>query len=142
LINVAKALHLFRAPKRRAPMEELSEVLVVENSGLAGCAHARLGGRRQVLLMDIETLRALELEPGMIRENITTEGLDVHALQVGQKLRVGEVELAVSLVCEPCNQLEMLREGLQEAMLGRRGMLCRVRRGGVVKAGDVILVEK
>jgi MOSC domain-containing protein YiiM len=48
----------------------------------------------------------------------------------------------VSLVCEPCNQLEMLREGLQAAMLGRRGMLCRVRRGGVVKAGDVILVEK
>jgi MOSC domain-containing protein YiiM len=135
---VAKIVNLFRAPKRRVAMEELSEVRVVENAGFEGCAHARPAGKRQVLLMDIETLRAVELEPGMVRENITTEGLDVNALKVGQKLRVGEVELEVSLVCEPCEEIEKLRAGLQQKMMGRRGMLCRVLRGGMVKSGDPI----
>ena len=91
-----------------------------------------------MLLMDIETLRALDLSPGMVRENITTEGLEVNALRVGQKLRVGEVELQVSLVCAPCEEIEKLRAGLQEQMVGRRGMLCRVLRGGMVKSGDPI----
>ena len=137
---MAKVLHLFRAPKRRIAMEELGEARVVENAGFDGCAHARPGGKRQVLLIDVETLRAMELAPGMVRENITTEGLDVNALKIGQRLRVGEVELEVSLVCEPCDQLEKLRAGLKNEMVGRRGMLCRVLRGGTVKEGDPIAV--
>ena len=69
---MASVLHLFRATKKRLPMEELSEAAVVTDSGLEGCAHARHGSKRQVLLMDGETLEAMELQPGIIRENITT----------------------------------------------------------------------
>jgi MOSC domain-containing protein YiiM len=135
---MAKVLHLFRAPRRRAKMEKLEEALVLENAGLEGCAHARPNGVRQVLLVDVETLRKFELVPGITRENITTEGLDVNALAIGQKLRVGEVDLEVSLVCDPCEQIEELRPGLQEAMVGKRGMLCRVLNSGTVRAGDSI----
>jgi MOSC domain-containing protein YiiM len=138
---VAKIVNLFRAPKRRVAMEELSEARVVGNAGFDRCAHARPAGKRQVLLMDIETLRAMDLVPGMVRENITTEGLEVNALKAGQRLRVGEVELEVTLVCQPCEQIEKLRAGLEEQMLGRRGMLCRVLRGGMVKPGDSIDFE-
>jgi hypothetical protein len=42
---MAKVLHLFRAPKKRAPMEELATAHVVENVGLEGCAHARPNGK-------------------------------------------------------------------------------------------------
>lgn len=31
-----------------------------------------------MLLMDVETQRALDLVPGIARENMTTEGLDVN----------------------------------------------------------------
>jgi len=119
-------------------MEELPVAQLIENSGLEGCAHARPNGKRQVLLVDIETLREMDLAPGIIRENITTEGLDVNGLALGQKLRVGDVELVVSVVCEPCEQIEALRTGLMEAMVGKRGMLCRVLSGGTIKAGDEI----
>jgi MOSC domain-containing protein YiiM len=119
-------------------MEELPTVRMIENTGLEGCAHARPNGKRQVLLVDIETLREMDLSPGIIRENITTEGLDVNGLALGQKLKVGEVELVVSVVCEPCEQIEALRTGLMDAMVGKRGMLCRVTSGGTVKAGDEI----
>ncbi len=137
---MAKVLHLFRAPRKRAEMEELASMRVLENAGFEGCAHARPNGNRQVLLMDVETLRKFALVPGIVRENITTVGLDVNGLAIGQKLRVGEVELVVSLVCEPCEQIEALRAGLQEAMVGQRGMLCRVVIGGKVKVGDEIEV--
>ena len=135
---MASTRNLFRVPRRRAPMEELQEVRVIENSGLAGCAHARPGGKRQVLLMDIETLRAMELVPGIARENITTEGLDVNGLQIGQRLNAGEVELQVSAVCEPCELMEEICAGLMHKLQGRRGMLCRVVRGGTLKRGDAI----
>ena len=135
---MAKLLHLFRAPKRSAPMEELTSAEVVKDAGLAGCAHARPGGKRQVLLVDAETLDVFQLKPGITRKNITTEGLDVNGLAVGQGLRLGEVELEVSAVCDPCEQIEALRPGLQAEMQGRRGMLCRVLSGGRIRCGDAI----
>ena len=137
---MAKVLHLFRAPKRRAPMEELLEAHAVQDMGLEGCAHARPQGKRQVLLMDRETLTVFELEPGIVRENVTTEGMDVNGLVIGQRLQIGKVELQVSGACDPCEQIEALRPGLQAAMQGRRGMLCKVLRGGLLKRGDEIVL--
>ncbi len=121
-------------------MEELQEARTVEDVGLEGCAHARPQGKRQVLLMDRETLYVFELAPGIVRENVTTEGIDVNGLAVGQRLQIGEVELQVSAVCDPCEQIEALRQGLQAAMQGRRGMLCKVVRGGLLRRGDEIVV--
>jgi len=137
---MAGVTHLFRAPKKRAPMEELHETVAVEDVGLEGCAHARPQSKRQVLLMDEETLAAFGLVPGMVRENITTEGLDVNGLAIGQRLPIGAAELQVSLVCDPCVQIEALRTGLQAAMQGKRGMLCKVLRGGKIQRGDEIVM--
>jgi MOSC domain len=135
---VAKVIHLFRAAKRRLPMQELAAARALKNSGFEGCAHARPNGKRQVLLVDHETLEAMSLAPGSIRENITTEGLNVNGLAMGQKLRVGEAQLEVSAVCTPCDQLEKLRPGLRREMRGRRGMLCRVIAAGEIRPGDKI----
>src|SRR5437588_161137 len=107
-------------------------------SSRGGCAHARAGSDRQVLLVDRETLDAMELQPGILRENITTNGLKVNSLQVGQRLRMGEALLEVTLVCPPCNQMERVRPGLRKELWGRRGMLCRVLEGGILRAGDPI----
>ena len=139
---MASVIHLFRAPKRRAPMEELPEARALEEVGLEGCAHARPQGKRQVLLMDRETLDVFELLPGIVRENVTTEGLDVNCLAIGERLQIGKVELQVSAVCDPCVQIEALRAGLQAAMQRRRGMLCRVVRGGILRRGDEIVVSR
>jgi MOSC domain-containing protein YiiM len=136
---MAKILHIFRAPKKRLPMEELEEARVIANVGVEGCAHARPGGGpSQVLLVDRETLEAMDLRPGVIRENITTEGIDVNGLAPNQELRLGEVRLQVSEICHPCDQLEKLRPGLRREMRGRRGTLCRVLEGGVIRSGDPI----
>jgi len=130
--------NLFRAPKKHVPMEELSEVRAVDDTGFEGCAHAMHGQKRQVLLMDRESLEAMDLRPGIVRENITTDGLNVNSLPIGQLLRVGEACLEVSAVCTPCHQMEAIRPGLRKELWGRRGMLCRVLEGGVIRRGDSI----
>jgi MOSC domain-containing protein YiiM len=136
---MARILHIFRAPKKRLPMEELEEVRVIANFGLEGCAHGRPGGGpRQVLLVDRETLEAMDLRPGVVRENITTEGMDVNGLAIKQELRIGEVRLQVSEICHPCDELEKVRRGLRREMRGRRGMLCSVLEGGMIRRGDSI----
>ena len=135
---MANVLHLFRAPRRRLPMEEITETRALEDSGLEGCAHARTHSPRQVLLMDSETLELMDLAPGLIRENITTRGMNVNGLATGQLLRVGEAQLEVSGVCTPCDLLEKIRPGLRRELRGRRGMLCRVIASGMIRRGDSI----
>jgi len=135
---MARVQNLFRAPKKHLPMEELSEVRAVGDTGFEGCAHARTASKRQVLLVDRETLEAMDLRPGILRENITTDGLNVNSLQLGQLLLIGEARLEVSAVCTPCDQMEAIRPGLRKELWGRRGMLCRVLDGGVIRRGDSI----
>ena len=135
---MAKVQKLFRSPKKHLPMEELAEVRIVADVGFEGCAHAQPGGKRQVLLVDRETLEAMDLLPGMIRENVTTDGLNVNSLPLGQQLRIGQARLEVSMICTPCDQMERIRPGLRKELWGRRGMLCRVLEGGIVRPGDSI----
>jgi len=135
---MATVQNLFRAPKKRLPMEELSEARAVADSGFEGCAHAREQGKRQVLLVDRESLEAMDMRPGILRENITTDGLSVNSLPIGQQLRVGQARLEVSAVCTPCDQMERIRPGLRKEIWGRRGMLCRVLDGGIIRPGDAI----
>lgn len=119
-------------------MEELGEARLVRDLGIEGCAHGRPGGKRQVLLVDLESLDAMELRPGMLRENITTSGLNVNGLAIGEMLKVGKALMEVAAVCTPCDQMEKIRPGLRRELWGRRGMLCRVLEGGLVRPGDAI----
>jgi len=135
---MANVVHLFRALQRRLPMEEVAEVRALQDSGLEGCAHARTGSPRQVLLVDSETLELMELSPGIVRENITTRGINVNGLDEGQRLQVGTAQLEISMVCTPCDMLEKIRPGLRREIRGRRGMLCRVIAGGMIRQGDRI----
>jgi len=135
---MAQVHKLFRAPRRGWPMEELFAAEAVTDVGLAGCAHARPGGKRQLLLVDRETLDALELPPGTIRENVTTEGVNVNGLEVGETLRVGQALLEVTMICTPCGLMDKIRQGLRREIRGRRGMLCRVVQGGLIHPGDTV----
>ena len=135
---MACVAHLFRAVKRGLPMEEMEQAEAVANLGFSTCRHARFGSKRQVLIVDQETLDAMELRPGMIRENITTQGLNVNGLAVGELLRFGRALLEISMVCTPCDELEKVRPGLRRELYGRRGMLCRVIADGGISRGDAI----
>jgi MOSC domain-containing protein YiiM len=137
---MGEVIHLFRSVVHRFPMEELKEAEAFKDKGFKGCIHGRRGTARQVLLMDIETLEKFQLAPGIVKENITTRGLDFQALRPAQRLRVGESLFEISVPCHPCSRMDEIRPGLQEELRGQRGWLCRVLEAGKIRRGDRIEV--
>ena len=88
------------------------------------------------------------LEWGSFGENLTVEGLPLDGeLFLGDRIRVGSAELAVTQPRLPCFKLGirfddplMVRRFLEA---GRTGYYLRVRREGTVEAGDdAVLVER
>jgi len=138
----ARVRALFVSPRRTSPMRACTEVTARTDHGFDGDAHARPGGSRQVLLLDSETLLELEVVPGALKENITTEGLRVAALEPGTRLRVGGALLEISKECTPCEFVESVQKGLLPKIQGRRGMLARVVEGGPIQVGDAIQLEE
>lgn len=136
-----EVLHLFQCLGHGEPMREFDEVFAVENKGFEDCLHGRSGSSRQVLLMDMETLEEFGIAPGRTKENITTRGISLETLPLGQRLRAGEALLEVTKPCTPCHQMDEIRQGLQEAIRGRRGLLCRVIEAGCIRRGDHLEIE-
>ena len=123
----------------RKPMVFVENVEVVEGLGLRGDRHAIAESARQILLIENETLRDLELSPGQVKENITTRGIRLMHLERGQKMQVGdEAVLEVTKACTPCGRMDEIRSGLQSQLAGRRGILARALRGGVIRVADTI----
>lgn len=137
---MAEVRNLFICVGQRAPMLELAEVDVKANFGIVGCRHARAGSDRQVLIMDSETVAALNLAPGTVRENITTSGIDLKRVAVGQHLILGQVLLEIADPCHPCRRMDEIRAGLRAELQGRRGWLCRVLEGGRLRPRNIVEV--
>ncbi len=108
--------------------------------GLAGDYHTGSTRRRQILLMSGSILDELEIEPGSISENVIVDGFDVMSLAEGQRVRIGSALFEVTIPCEPCGQMERVRQGLKAGLQDRRGMFVKVVETGVVHVGDPVYV--
>ena len=133
---MAEILHLFQSVSHGEPMREFEEVFAVENKGFKNCLHGKSGSTRQVLVMDAETLEDFGIPPGIGKENITTRGIDLYGLLLGQRIRVGEALLEITKLCNTCHLLDEIRPGLQEEIRGRHGILCRVIESGTIRRGE------
>ena len=130
---------IWTSPARNSGrMEGHDRVRAIADHGLDGCAHARPGGKRQVLFASSDHLDAVGVEPGRIRENFTVADTDVQAWPVGQRLRVGGAVFEVTMVCDPCERMDAIRPGLRAELEGRRGMLAKVVEQGEVAVGDAV----
>ena len=86
------------------------------------------------------------LEPGMFGENLTVEGVDVSGAVIGERWRIGSVELEVCQPRLPCFKLGV-RFGnpnmVQAFALARKpGAYLRILREGELGAGDAVEVEE
>jgi MOSC domain-containing protein YiiM len=125
------------------PMRYVTSAELISGLGLEGDKHAVAVSDRQVLLADQEALDEVGVAPGIIKENLTVEGLNVMGLPVGTRLRLGAgAVLEITKVCEPCFRMDEIRLGLKEELEGRRGMVSRVIRGGSIRVGDPITFEE
>ena len=135
------------------------EMITVGEFGFVGDFHAgktrisRTTGQpkpndRQVSLVAKEVLDnlsqelALELKPGDLGENITTEGLgNLADIPNGWSIKIGEtVILEVTKQNDPCNNLSVYHRLMVKSSYGRRGLLATVVGGAgtVLRPGATI----
>lgn len=153
--------HRFSKPLR-------DEIVLLTGLGIEGDAHAgetvrrrsRFRGTwtepnlRQVHLIQRELFDELAVEghevaPGELGENVTTAGIDLLALPLGTRLRLGDAaEVELTGLRTPCVQLDRFQPGLMRRLIRRERGTTRLRagvmgvvvEGGVVRAGDRVEV--
>ena len=123
--------------------QTVESAVLVEKFGIEGDAHAG-NWHRQVSLLDqasVDKMTALGadgLMPGIFAENITTEGIALHALPVGTRLRVGVTELEVTQIGKECHAHCQIYQQVGMCIMPTEGIFTKVIRGGEIRAGDVI----
>ena len=149
------------------PKFKVDAIQLIENHGVEGDYHAGKLVRhrylakkdpnqpnlRQVLLVDSFMMAELthqdiQLEAGMLGENIIVDGIAMMSLPIGTQLEIAETLLELTEVRNPCYQLNEMHPRLlkmvKSEQAGARhnaGMLARVLKGGWVRPGDLVSVR-
>jgi MOSC domain-containing protein YiiM len=117
--------------------------LLIESVGLQADAHAGSDIRQVSLLAkeSIEKIRAkgLGVQYGDFAENLTTEGIDLPALPIGAKLKIGaDVLLEVTQIGKVCHDRCHIFKTVGDCVMPREGIFARVITGGNAEVGDDI----
>lgn len=123
--------------ERKTPVKE---VMLRENHGIAGDAHAG-GGERQVSLLaqeDVDTMiaRGARVGPGDFAENVTTRGVDLSALPLGTRIQIGPCEMEVSQIGKVCHDRCAIFEQVGACVMPDKGVFVKVVKGGVIEQGS------
>ena len=111
--------------------------------GIVGDAHAA-DWHRQISLLaqeSVDKMRAMgavELVPGIFAENITTEGIELHTLPVGTRLRIGPCEVQVTQIGKECHQHCQIYQQVGMCIMPLEGVFVEVIAEGTVRAGDPV----
>ena len=138
-INVSMAKGVAKEPVRSA--------VLVKGHGIRDDAHAGMP-LRQVSLLDMESVRlqiadaaakkaTVEIKPGVYGENITTEGIELAALKIGDRLRAGRTAiLRISKIGKECHSHCAIYHQVGDCIMPRKGIFAEVVEGGEIAAGD------
>lgn len=121
------------------------EAVLKTNWGIEGDSHAD-GSHRQLSLLgieDIDYMRSMgaDVKPGDFAENITTEGVELSSYPIGTHFRIGEdILLELTQIGKECHSGCEIRRLVGTCIMPKKGVFCRILRGGTVKPGDPFFV--
>lgn len=134
--------------KKGMVKKEVPEILLEENWGITGDAHAGIW-HRQVSLLAGESIDAVKkkmphLKHGVFAENIVCRGLDLATLAIGDRLVIDDqVVLEVTQIGKKChNDGCAIKKATGDCIMPKEGIFTKVIHGGVVKAGLSIAIER
>ncbi|MBP1208170.1 alkylated DNA nucleotide flippase Atl1 [Duganella sp. 1411] len=129
---------LYLKTGRGEPMQAADALTLVAGLGVDGDLNAHRLSPRQMLVTVASELEALALPAGALRENLVISTAAPEHVKPGAALvGAGGLEIRLTMYCEPCKQLLPLVADLA-GMIGRRGVLGVVVRGGRLRRGEVL----
>jgi MOSC domain-containing protein YiiM len=145
---MAKVIAVCSSKEKGTKKEAKAAGILKEDYGLAGDAHADCCTHRQVSLLAMESINRMrglgfEVGPGDFAENLTIQGLELTSLPVGTRISVGKgVMLEITQIGKECHSGCAIYRQIGKCIMPKEGIFTRVIRGGVVRAGDQIRIEK
>ena len=142
---MASVLSINISEKKGTPKTKINPGVLIEDFGFVGDAHAGKW-HRQVSFLAKESIDKSKGLPtdglchGVFAENITTEGIILHTLPVGTRLKVGECTLEITQIGKECHDGCAIRQLVGQCIMPREGIFARVIKGGKVYEGDSIEV--
>ncbi len=134
-INISEKKGVIKTP--------IEEGLFEKEHGLVGDAHAGKW-HRQVSLLGQESIDKMKasgvegLDPGKFAENITTQGIILHKLPVGTKMKIGETIQEVTQIGKECHGGCEIKRLVGDCVMPREGIFTKILQGGRIKSGDTI----
>ncbi len=131
-----------RKGEQKHPVERIQ---LLPHHGIAGDAHAG-DWHRQLSLLAQESVDRLQekvpfpLLPGAFAENILCEGIQLSALSMGTRLRIGTALCEVTQIGKECPADCAIRRQAGDCVMPREGIFAVVLKAGNAKAGDEVRV--
>lgn len=118
---------------------------LVIDRGIEGDAH--FGSQRQVSLLPLESFvkvkhELLNVQPGDFAENITTTGIDLSQIKIGDTITLGEnVKLKIMQIGKKCHNGCQIKKLVGDCIMPREGVFVDVIEGGKISVGDKVVLE-
>jgi MOSC domain-containing protein YiiM len=145
---MAKVIAVCSSKEKGTKKETVAEVILKEDYGLVGDAHADCCTHRQVSLLAMESINKMrelgfEVGPGDFAENLTTQGLKLVSLPLGTRISIGEdVILEITQIGKECHSGCAIYQQIGKCIMPKEGIFAKVIHGGFVRAGDQVCIEK
>jgi len=143
----AKIVSINISDKKGVRKKPVESVVIKENYGIEGDAHASEKWHRQISLLALESIEkmqamGLKVGPGDFAENITTQGIDLPVLPIGTRMTIGnEVEVEVSQIGKVCHTRCAIYHQAGDCVMPKEGIFVKVLEGGTIKKGDEIVLK-
>lgn len=142
---MAKVASLNISEKKGVVKVPVDRVEIKIDHGIVGDAHAG-NWHRQISLLAKESIDKMinkgfdHLKFGDFAENITTEGIEVHTLLVGTRLKIGECEVEVTQIGKKCHSGCEIKKITGDCVMPREGIFVKVIKEGIINVNDEVVV--
>ncbi len=133
-----------------------TDVAIVTENGLEGDFNNFRNTKKEndpnmaLMILSYDIIKNLNIEgwpvkPGDLGENLTFSNITYSKFSPSQRYRIGEIEIEISFICDPCATLKHLPyignrkvKDFIKTLVGRRGWYAKVLKHGKIKKGDFL----
>jgi MOSC domain-containing protein YiiM len=142
---MSKVISINLSENRGTNKYPVKEGIFIEGFGMKGDGHSG-DWHRQVSIfsvLSLENLSKLEKElcEESYSENITIDEIQIHELPIGTIMEIGDCEFQITQIGKPFER-DPATHTKREIIMHSQGVFATVKKGGVIKIGDNVLIRR